>query len=120
MCDYILMGKKIYTERKQQNISQKDLAKFVGVAPSTISRYEKGTFDKPKLPVIESISNCLNVNPTWLLGKSEKKHADNDVPKENTVVYHRDGKTKELKFTKEKMDIVVKMIEAVKDDDVDL
>lgn len=73
MCDFVLMGQKIFSERKLQNISQKDLAAAVGVAPSTIQRYESGTFKKAKMPVVESIANHLHINPSWLLGKSNTK-----------------------------------------------
>lgn len=72
-----LLGNRIRMEREAQHIQQKDLANIVGVAPSTIQRYEAGTFKAPKLPVIESIAKCLGVNPMWLLGKSEQKYSDN-------------------------------------------
>lgn len=79
MCDFVLMGQKILSERKLQNISQKDLAAAVGVAPSTIQRYESGTFKKAKMPVVESIANHLHINPSWLLGKSNTKELKTQI-----------------------------------------
>ncbi|MBQ8263568.1 MAG: helix-turn-helix domain-containing protein [Oscillospiraceae bacterium] len=49
----------------------KDVADKVGVAPSTILRYENGTFDRIKLPVLIKISDALFVNPAWITGKSD-------------------------------------------------
>ena len=48
-----------------------EVASKVGVAKSTILRYEKGTITKIKLPIIESIANALSVNPNWIIGNSE-------------------------------------------------
>ncbi len=69
------LGLRIKSEREAQGIQQNELAKMVGVVPSTIQRYESGTFKAPKLPVIESIAKSLNVNPMWLLGKESDKKA---------------------------------------------
>lgn len=67
------IGNKIYSTRKEQGITLDDIALKVGVAKSTIQRYETGKIINPKLPVIESIANALNVNPAWLIGKSDIK-----------------------------------------------
>lgn len=77
--DNSLLGQRIKIEREAQNMQQKDLAAIVGVAASTIQRYEAGTFKAPKLPVIESIAKCLNVDPMWLLGKTDKKDRDKEI-----------------------------------------
>lgn len=69
--DTIEIGKKIKFARDKKNITLDDIALKVGVAKSTIQRYETGKIEKPKLPVLESIANAINVNPAWLIGKSE-------------------------------------------------
>jgi transcriptional regulator with XRE-family HTH domain len=71
--DNIEIGKKIRISRENLNLTKRELAKKVGVADSTIKRYEAGEIKKIKIPVIESIANALGVNCEWILGKSEKK-----------------------------------------------
>lgn len=65
------IGKRIRLKRLEKDLTLKDLADMVGVDSSTISRYEKGRIEKIKMPVIESIANVLNINPSWLVLKSE-------------------------------------------------
>ncbi len=70
------MGNSIVATRMQQRREQlgltlDDIALEIGVARSTIQRYEKGTIEKLKLPVIEAIANVLQVDPAWLVGKSD-------------------------------------------------
>jgi repressor LexA len=71
--DSHLIGKRISIARTEKGITAKELADAISVAASTISRYEKGEIVKVKMPVIEAIARVLNVNPMWLVGKSEYK-----------------------------------------------
>lgn len=64
------IGKRIELKRKEKELTLKELAEIVGVASSTILRYENGEIRKIKLPVIESIAKALNVDPAWLILKS--------------------------------------------------
>lgn len=64
------IGLRIMSAREAANLTKKDLASKVHVANSTIMRYEKGQINKIKMPIIEAIANALDVNPLWLLGKS--------------------------------------------------
>jgi len=77
MISNIEIGKRIKEAREKCGITQKEVAKKIGVADSTVLRYEKGSISKIKLPVLESIANALNVNPMWLIGKSESKTNEN-------------------------------------------
>lgn len=61
------IGNRIKARRKELNLTLSDIANVVGVASSTIQRYENGTISQYKLPVLESIAKALNVNPTWLV-----------------------------------------------------
>ena len=65
------IGNRIKEIRIKKNISLDDVASYVGVAKSTIQRYENGKINKIKIPVINSIADALKVNPSWLVGKSE-------------------------------------------------
>lgn len=69
--NYSLMGLRIEQRRKELNLTLQEVAADVGVAASTIQRYEKGRFGKIKLPVIEAIAAALQVNPEWLIGDTD-------------------------------------------------
>lgn len=71
--DVITVGNKIHSVRIEKDITLEDIALRIGVAKSTIQRYEAGKIKNPKLPVLESIANALNINPSWLVGKSDHK-----------------------------------------------
>lgn len=66
------IGKRIQQRRKTLNISVADIASYTGLSKATIHRYENGDIKNIKLPVIETIASILNVNPLWLIGKSER------------------------------------------------
>lgn len=72
------IGQRIHDTRQSKGLTLDDIANAVGVAKSTIQRYEKGHIDKIKLPVLESIANVLEVNPSWLIG-----NIDSPTPKKN-------------------------------------
>ena len=63
------IGLRIEQRRKDLGLTLEDVAKEIGVAKSTVQRYEKGTIDKIKLPVIEAIARVLDVNPAWICFK---------------------------------------------------
>jgi repressor LexA len=66
-----------------------EVAQKVGVAKSTIQRYETGQIGKVKLPVIESIAAALLVNPDWLIGNTDdprpKRSFENGVFPDNIL-----------------------------------
>lgn len=64
-------GKRIQERREELGLNLGDIAQKVGVAVSTIQRYEKGKIEKIKLPVIEAIAKALAVDPAWLLGQTD-------------------------------------------------
>ena len=74
----IEIGERIAERRKELRMTMEDLSQKVGVARSTIQRYEAGKIDKIKMPVIESIANALGVDPCWLIGKSDCKKPTTD------------------------------------------
>lgn len=68
-----ILGNRIREARNLRGYSLDVLASAVGINKSTLSRYEKGLIENPKLPVIESIGIQLHTNPKWLLGESEDR-----------------------------------------------
>lgn len=69
------IGKRIGQRREELGMSLDDVAQKVGVARSTIQRYEAGSINRIKLPVVESIASALFVSPEWLIGLSAEKTA---------------------------------------------
>lgn len=65
------IGRRIKKARELKNLTLEAIASEVGVARSTIQRYENGKIDKIKLPVIESIAKALSVSPAWLSCKTD-------------------------------------------------
>lgn len=74
------IGKRINTRREQLELTLKQVADKVGVAPSTIMRYESGSFDRIKLPVLLKIAEALYVNPEWITGASDDMGGGNQLP----------------------------------------
>ena len=79
----IEIGKRIHNARTLRKYTLDEVAKKIGVAKSTIQRYENGKITKIKLPVIDSIANALAVNPAWLVGKSEEMEIHTSINSSN-------------------------------------
>lgn len=67
-----MLGKKIKELRLENNITQEDLAKQVGVSTSMIGMYETGA-RKPSYEVLIKMANYFNVTTDHLLGKSKQR-----------------------------------------------
>lgn len=65
------IGIRIAQCRASLDMTMDEVAKRIGVAKSTIQRYETGQIQKIKLPVIESIASVFHVNPDWLIGNTD-------------------------------------------------
>lgn len=89
---------------------------------STLSRYENG-LQEPIYTVVVNLSKLFNVSVDYLTCATsndnttiENKPEEPEL-EENIVVYHRDGKTVRKKMTKEKMEMLASMIDAIPEDD---
>lgn len=71
MTSALEIGKRIKEARESRELTQEQLGKELGMNKSTVQRYETGQVAKIKLPVLESIAKALNVNPDWLVLKSD-------------------------------------------------
>lgn len=76
MLSNIEIGARISSTRDLRGMTLDDIASRVGVAKSTIQRYEKGSIDKLKLPVLQSIAHALQVDPNWLIGNTDNPSPD--------------------------------------------
>jgi len=83
MYNLLLIGERIKSTRKERDMTLDDVAKAVGVARSTIQRYEAGLIATPKIPVLVAVAKALGVNEHWLMGVSEEKHTPQDLKPSN-------------------------------------
>lgn len=80
------IGNRIKQARTLRNYTLDDIAHEIGVAKSTIQRYENGLIRRPKLPVLQAIAQSVQVNPAWLAGYDvpmEKKAFEQQWDKES-------------------------------------
>ncbi len=68
------IGQRIKSRRLELGLTMQSLADKAGVNKSTIKRYEDGSIQRIKLPVIYTVASALDVNPSWLIFKSEEKN----------------------------------------------
>lgn len=82
------IGERIKSRRKELDFTLQDIADRVRVARSTIQRYEAGTISQMKMPVLYSIAQALEVNPDWLVGKSDVKEMGGSIPAPSSLAYN--------------------------------
>ena len=61
--------------RISRGVTQSELAKVLGVSPSTVGMYENGQRE-PNFEIEEKIADYFNVTLDYLRGKSEKNTSD--------------------------------------------
>ena len=69
--DYKIIAQRMQQRRSELGLTLSSVAEEVGVATSTIQRYEQGQFPRVKLPVIEKIAAVLRVSVKYLLGYTD-------------------------------------------------
>lgn len=65
-----MIGRKIKKLRELKGTTQEDLAKFLGVAPQTVYKYEKN-INEPDLKTTSKIAEYFNVTTDYLLGRTD-------------------------------------------------
>ena len=70
-----LIGNRIHKLLKENNISQRVLAKRIGSTEASVSRYINGT-RTPDARTINKIAKALNVTMEFLLGQEENNTVD--------------------------------------------
>lgn len=114
------IGSRLRALREQKQLTQEDVGKRIGVTKATINRYETGEIDIKRTVAIK-LARVLSTTPQYIMGwdnniTTENKPEEPEL-EENIVVYHRDGKTVRKKMTKEKMEMLASMIDAIPEDD---
>lgn len=109
--------KKIDLEnrRKELGLTLEEVGNYVGVSKSTVKKWETGSIDNMKRDKIALLAQILQVSPLTILGIEEKP--DEAGLDENIIIYHRNGKIIKKKMSKEKMELLSSMLDALPDDD---
>lgn len=68
-----MLGDRIKLLRKEQEITQEQLADWLNVSRSSIKGYENDGVE-PSLNVLIKIADRFNVSLDYLLGRTEEKH----------------------------------------------
>lgn len=79
-----MIGKRIKLLRTEKDVTQKELADFLGLTPKMISFYEKGERFPPH-DIIYKLSDYFNVTTDYLLGKTDKKNASDEREEEKDI-----------------------------------
>lgn len=79
--------------RKEKNLTIEELAKNLGSAKSTISRYENG-LREPKKDFLELLCTYFDVSTDYLLGKTDERNIEtkkeNDVEKGINTIFQKE------------------------------
>lgn len=108
------IGKRIYKERKRLNLSQEEVASFLHTTKQAIYKYENNIVTNIPAEKIEKLAELFCVTPQYLAGWEEKeKPVNEDELPINTIAMNRNGKITRKTFTKEQMETIAQMIDAV-------
>ena len=73
------LSEKIKTRRQELGLTLEEVAKAVGVSPSSIQRYESGSIKNMRRDKIKKLSDILRCSPEYLMGwDTEKKLKSTD------------------------------------------
>lgn len=86
MYDLKLIGERIKEVRKEKDMTLEDIARRIGVAKSTVQRYEAGLISSPKQPVLAAMAKAMNVNEEWLCGTSDEREEHFSKSEEDTMI----------------------------------
>lgn len=73
----MILGYRLRELRKNNNMSQSELGKLIGVSKVSISGYEKGT-RVPSMDILEKILNVFNISADYILGRELNAVCEND------------------------------------------
>lgn len=82
-----MLGDKIKNLREENKITQSNLAKSLGVSPSTVGMWEQNR-RTPDTELLKKISSFFNVSIDYLLGKTNIRNYNTN---ESTVALHSDN-----------------------------
>ena len=91
------IGDRIIQLRKQQNLSQEELAKKVEVSRTIIGNYERNA-NTPSIEVIIKLAKVFNVSVDYLIGEGQLSALDKDLLRRIEDIEKLDEDTKKHLF----------------------
>lgn len=91
------IGERIMQLRKQQNLSQDELAKKTGVSRTIIGNYERNA-NTPSIEVLLKLAKVFNVSVDFLIGEGELSSYDKEILKRIEDIERLDPDTKKYLF----------------------
>jgi transcriptional regulator with XRE-family HTH domain len=100
---------------KAKGVSGSRMCLELGLSKSTLSDIKAGRKKGISTTTAQKIAAYFDVPVDYLLGNEDKKEkpADEGELSEDVIIFHRDGKTVKKQFTKEQMDMLLTMIDAI-------
>ena len=112
--------------REKTDISQKELAKHLGITDRNIRFYESGE-RTPPADILIKIADYFNVSTDYILGKTYKKNTKDPILKENEEYYDLENVNFNVEYMKDlsnknKKRIIeyIKMIKLLEENNLDI
>lgn len=109
-----MFGEKLKQLRLENNITQKELADFLGVTPKAVSFYELNQRE-PSMDVIVKIAQKFNVPTDYLLDNPHKANVENKkIPKDLKKILEEEEVTLNGRMvTDEEKEQMLRVLEAL-------
>lgn len=91
------IGERITQLRKQQNLSQDELARKAEVSRTIIGNYERNA-NTPSIEVLLKLAKVFNVTVDYLIGEGQLSAFDKDLLKRIEDIEKLDAETKQHLF----------------------
>jgi transcriptional regulator with XRE-family HTH domain len=91
------IGDKIIQLRKQNGLSQSDLAKKIGASRTIVGNYERNS-NTPSIEMVIKIAKVFDVSLDYLIGEGQLSTYDKDVLKRIEDIEHLDQETRKNLF----------------------
>lgn len=79
-----IVSERIKQARKNNKLTQEELAKKVNITKATISNYENG-YSSPSNEMLVDLSDVLNVTTDYLLGRDSVNHFNSPTKQERCL-----------------------------------
>ena len=109
---------KLKELRESKGLSQQKFANMMNISQGTVGNWESG-IREPNFETISKIANFFDVSVDYILGRvDEKQNKPGETELEdNLIIYQRNGKTVRKKMSKEQMNLLASMIDAIPEED---
>jgi transcriptional regulator with XRE-family HTH domain len=103
------INKIIKSRRTELGLTLKDVAKALGIAESTVSRYESSDIANMGIDKVEALAKVLQCSPAFLMGWTDKIN-DEFTDEPMTLAAHFDGDT----YTEEELKEIENFVKFIK------